>query len=84
MKTLSAITTRLTLALALQQLLYAIYYSKWIDFTEWSSTTLFFESLFILSIVFSSIVDAQRTAVGPSKSRSTAIADEDNTYTEKI
>lgn len=80
---LSAITTRLTLVLFIQQCLYGLYYTKWIDFTEWSTTTLCFESLFILSVVFSSIRDVSERAIEPMKSgkqRGTTTIVE-NTYT---
>jgi len=67
-RTLSKVTVNLSIGLALQQILYGIRYYDWIDFSTWSATTLGFESLFLLSIVFSSIVNANRRAVRPMKS----------------
>lgn len=63
--TVRRITSNLLAGLAVQQLLYGIQYNKWIDFTEWSITTLGFELLFLLYIVLSSIVASRVVSVEP-------------------
>ena len=63
--TVRRITSNLLAGLAVQQLLYSIQYNKWIDFTEWSITTLGFELLFLLYIVLSSIVASRVVSVEP-------------------
>lgn len=66
-KTLSHITTNLVICLSIQQTIYGLYYLSWIDFTTWSATTLGFELLFLLSIVFYSI-ERSNKSLGPMKS----------------
>ena len=66
--TLSKVCINLSIGLGLQQFFYGMQHNAWIDFSTWSTTTLGFELLFILSIVFSSIVSANRRAVRPMKS----------------
>ena len=65
---LSKVCINLSLALGLQQLFYGAHHNELIDFSTWTATALGFETLFILSIVFSSIVRANRLAVRPMKS----------------
>lgn len=79
---LSTVFTNLSIGLGLQQLFYGIHNNAWIDFTTWSATTLGFELLFILSIVFYSIVRANRRAVRPMKSTKTEVHKEqwENVY----
>ena len=79
---LSKISIRLTVALILQQIAYGIYYNSWIDFSTWSATTLGFELLFILSVVFSTIEDVTVRAVRPMKSQIKRDIPE-NTFTPK-
>ena len=67
-RTLSRVFVNLSVGLAIQQFFYGMKNKAWIDFSTWSATTLGFELLFILSIVFSSIVNANRRAVRPMKS----------------
>jgi hypothetical protein len=85
MKILASIIITITKALALQQIAYGIWYNEWIDFSTWSATTLGFEALFILSIVFSSIVAATRVAVRPMKSSRTMASEDigENIYFPK-
>ena len=82
---LSRVTVNLSVGLALQQFFYGLQHNDWIDFTTWSSTTLGFELLFILSIVFSSIVSANKRALRPMKSSKTRKSDDqwENIYTPK-
>ena len=82
---LSAVFVNLSVGLALQQCFYGYHFNAWIDFSTWSATTLGFESLFILSIVFSSIVRANRRAVRPMKSSKTRVSEDrwENIYTPK-
>jgi hypothetical protein len=82
---LSRVFVNLTVGLAIQQLFYGYHFNAWIDFSEWSATTLGFELLFILSIVFSSIRSATRVAVRPSKSTKTRVSEDvpENIYTPK-
>ena len=68
MITLKKIFVNLTIVLAGQQLFYGYHFNAWMDFSNWSATTLGFELLFILSIVFSSIVSANKVAVRPMNS----------------
>jgi hypothetical protein len=82
---LSKVTVNLSIGLAIQQILYGIYNNAWIDFSTWSTTTLGFELLFILSIVFSSIRSATRVAVRPMKSSRTRASEDigENIYFPK-
>jgi len=82
---LSKVTVNLSIGLAIQQILYGIHNNAWIDFSTWSATTLGFELLFILSIVFSSIVRANRVAVRPMKSSKPRVFEDNNQniYTPK-
>lgn len=82
---LSAVFVNLSVGLALQQFFYGLANDSWIDFSTWSATTLGFELLFILSIVFSSIVKANRVAVRPMKSSKTIVSEinTQNSYTPK-
>ena len=84
-KTLSKVTVNLSVGLAIQQSFYGYHYNAWIDFSTWSATTLGFELLFILSIVFSSIVSANRVAVRPMNSSKTRASEDvsENIYTPK-
>jgi hypothetical protein len=84
-KTLSKVTVNLSVGLAIQQSFYGYHFNAWIDFSEWSATTLGFELLFILSIVFSSIVSANRRAVRPMNSSKTRATEDvpENIYTPK-
>ena len=82
---LSKVTVNLSIGLAIQQILYGIHNNAWIDFSTWSATTLGFELLFILSIVFSSIRSATRVAVRPMKSSRTRASEDigENIYFPK-
>ena len=82
---LSKVCINLSIGLALQQFFYGLQYSKWIDFTTWSTTTLGFELMFLLSIVFSTMVAANERAVRPMKSvKNRRMQDEtDNIYFPK-
>ena len=84
-RTLSRICFNLSIGLGLQQIIYGMKHDEWIDFSTWTTTTLAFESLFILSIVFSSIVAETLVAVRPMKSgKNRKIQDvEENIYTPK-
>jgi hypothetical protein len=68
MITLKRVFVNLSVGLAIQQLFYGYHFNAWMDFSTWSATTLGFELLFILSIVFSSIVSANKVAVRPMNS----------------
>lgn len=82
---LSRVFVNLSVGLALQQLAYGLQNNNWIDFTTWSTTTLGFELVFLLSIVFSSIVRTNRVAVRPMKSSKTIVSEinTQNSYTPK-
>jgi hypothetical protein len=82
---LSKVTVNLSVGLALQQFFYGYHFNAWMDFSTWSTTTLGFELLFILSIVFSSIVSANKRAVRPMKSSRTTFLKDigENTYNPK-
>lgn len=82
---LSKTCINLSIGLALQQFFYGLQYNKWIDFTTWSTTTLGFELIFLLSIVFSTMVAATERAVRPMKSvKNRRMQDEtDNIYFPK-
>ena len=82
---LSRVFVNLSVGLALQQFFYGYHYDQWIDFSTWSTTTLVFELLFILSIVFSSIVRANRRAVRPMKSSKSRVSEDQwkNIYNPK-
>ena len=82
---LSRVFVNLTVGLALQQFFYGLQHNEWIDFSTWSATTLGFELVFLLSIVFSSIRSANRVAVRPMKSDKNRRfqSDVENTYTPK-
>ena len=82
---LSKVTVNLSIGLAIQQFFYGMHTNQWIDFSQWSTTTLGFELLFILSIVFSSIRRALRVAVGPIKSYKPSVTEEqfNNIYKPK-
>ena len=82
---LSKVFVNLSVGLALQQIAYGLTNNSWIDFTTWSTTTLGFETLFLLSIVFSSIVRANRLAVRPMKSVIKRFSEDvkENTYNPK-
>lgn len=82
---LSRVFVNLSVGLALQQIAYGLTNNSWIDFSTWSTTTLGFELVFLLSIVFSSIVRANRVAVRPMKSGKPRVFDEhsQNIYTPK-
>lgn len=82
---LSRVFVNLSVGLALQQLAYGYHSNAWIDFSTWSTTTLAFESLFILSIVFSSIVAATKVSVRPMKSSIQRVSKDEaeNSYTPK-
>lgn len=82
---LSRIFTNLSIGLAIQQFFYGLQNNSWIDFSTWSATTLGFELLFILSIVFFSIERANRRAVRPMKPGITRINTDqvENIYTPK-
>jgi hypothetical protein len=82
---LSRVFINLSIGLALQQILYGIQSNKWIDFSEWSITTLGFELVFLLSIVFSSIVAATKVSLRPMKSSKTIVSEINthNSYTPK-
>jgi hypothetical protein len=82
---LSKVTVNLSIGLAIQQFFYGLHTNQWIDFSTWSATTLGFELLFILSIVFSSIRSATRVAVRPMKSSKTRATEDvpENIYTPK-
>ena len=84
-RTLSRICINLSIGLGIQQTIYGIYYNAWIDFTTWTTTTLGFELLFILSIVFSSIVAETSVAVRPMKSGKTRASEDigENIYFPK-
>lgn len=58
---LSAVFVNLSVGLAMQQIIYGIQNNTWIDFSTWSATTLGFELLFLLSIVFYSIERSNRS-----------------------
>jgi hypothetical protein len=83
--TLSKVCINLSIGLALQQFFYGIQYGKWIDFTTWSTTTLGFEALFILSIVFSTISAVTKVSVRPMKSSRTTLLKDigENIYFQK-
>jgi hypothetical protein len=68
MITLKKVFVNLTIVLAGQQFFYGLQHNAWMDFSTWSATTLGFELLFILSVVFSSIVSANKVAVRPMNS----------------
>lgn len=82
---LSRVFVNLSVGLALQQFFYGLQHNNWIDFSTWSATTLGFETVFLLSIVFSSIVSANRRAVRPMKSGETKVSEDkwENIYTPK-
>jgi hypothetical protein len=82
---LSKVCINLSIALGLQQFFYGMKNNAWIDFTTWSTTTLGFETLFLLSIVFSSIVSTNERAVRPMKSSKTIVSEinTQNSYTPK-
>lgn len=82
---LSKVCINLSIGLGLQQFFYGLEHNRWIDFGTWSTTTLGFETLFLLSIVFSSIVSANRVAVRPMKSSKTIVSEinTQNSYTPK-
>jgi hypothetical protein len=84
-RTLNRVTVNLSVGLAIQQLFYGYHFNAWIDFSTWSATTLGFELLFILSIVFSSIVAANKGAVRPMNSSRTVFPTDvsKNIYTPK-
>ena len=66
--TLSRVCINLCIGLGLQQFFYGMKNNAWIDFSTWTTTTLGFETLFILSIVLSTIVSTNERAVRPMKS----------------
>lgn len=82
---LSRVFVNLSVGLTLQQFFYTYHYDQWIDFTTWSTTTLGFELVFLLSIVFSSIVSAMKVSVRPIKSSKTIVSEinTQNSYTPK-
>jgi len=82
---LSRVTVNLSVGLAIQQSFYGYHYNAWIDFSTWSATTLGFELVFLLSIVFSSIVAATKVSVRPMKSSKTIVSEINthNSYTPK-
>jgi hypothetical protein len=82
---LSRVFVNLSVGLALQQFFYGLQHNDWINFTTWSTTTLGFELLFILSIVFSSIVAATKVSVRPMKSSIQRVSKDEaeNSYTPK-
>ena len=82
---LSRVFVNLSVGLALQQIAYGLTHNAWIDFSTWSATTLGFELLFILSIVFSSIRSATRVSVRPMKSSKTRTSEDqwENIYNPK-
>jgi hypothetical protein len=84
MKILASIIITITKALALQQIAYGIWYNEWIDFSTWSTTTLVFEALFLLSIVLSIISETER-AVRPIKTQKSTEAEDqyENIYFPK-
>lgn len=88
MKTINILSTvfvNLSIGLAIQQFFYGLQNNSWIDFSTWSATTLGFQLLFILSIVFFSIERANRRAVRPMKSGKTRVSNDqwENIYTPK-
>jgi hypothetical protein len=82
---LSRVFVNLTVGLALQQIAYGLSHNAWIDFSTWSATTLGFELVFLLSIVFSSIRSATRVAVRPMNSSNRRATEDvpENIYTPK-
>ena len=82
---LSRVFVNLSVGLALQQFFYGLQHNDWINFTTWSTTTLGFELVFLLSIVFSSRVRANRVAVRPMKSSKPKVFEDNNQniYTPK-
>jgi hypothetical protein len=56
--TITRVFRYLLIGLGIQQVLYGIYYDSWIDFTEFSGTTLFFEFLYIGYLILSGISDS--------------------------
>jgi hypothetical protein len=82
---LSRVTANLSVGLAIQQSFYGYHYNAWIDFSTWSATTLGFELVFLLSIVFSSIRNATKVSVRPMKSVINRFSEDvaENTYTPK-
>jgi hypothetical protein len=62
--TVTRVFRYLAVGLALQQLLYGMRYGQWIDFSEFSSTTILFELIYIGYLISSAISES---AIGPMK-----------------
>jgi hypothetical protein len=82
---LSRVFVNLSVGLALQQFFYGLQHNDWIDFSTWTTTTLGFETLFLLSIVFSSIVRETKVSVRPMKSSKSRVSEDqwENIYNPK-
>lgn len=69
----------LVIGLTVQQVFYGIYYTAWIDFTQFSGTCLFFEFIFLSYLVSSAISES---AIGPMKFKRRG-SNSDNYFTPK-
>ena len=70
----------LVFGLGAQQVFYGMYYDAWIDFSQFSWTTLFFELLYVSYLVSSAISES---AIGPMKFRKIRNNFSDNYFTPK-
>lgn len=70
----------LVIGLTVQQVFYGIYYTAWIDFSQFSWTTLFFELLFLSYLVLSAISESAIEPMNFKKRRSNPL---DNHFTPK-
>lgn len=78
--TITRVLRYLVIGLGIQQVLYAMYYGTWIDFSQFSWTTLFFELLYVSYLVSSAISES---AIGPMKFRKIRNNFSDNYFTPK-
>jgi hypothetical protein len=78
--TISRVLRYLVIGLGIQQVLYGMYYDTWIDFSQFSWTTLFFELLYVSYLVSSAISES---AIGPMKFKKVRKDFSDNYFTPK-
>ena len=78
--TITRVLKYLVYGLGIQQVFYGMYYDAWIDFSQFSWTTLFFELLYVSYLVFSAISES---SIEPMKFKKIRKDYSDNYFTPK-
>jgi len=78
--TISRVLRYLIVGLGTQQVLYGMYYDAWIDFSQFSWTTLFFELLYVSYLISSAISES---SIEPMKFKKIRKDFSDNYFTPK-